>query len=626
MAVRTRWRLSRGFSQGKGPAVVLLLVACLLPAVGLEATSDSQQSLVLPASASQVIQQAFDALAPELTLDSASIQATEVEARLCRGDSTQSCFQIHLGPPLEHCSGTLAGFWCVTYPDGPPEDALQDRIHAALQAETKTTPWKLLLSEEHRSGTSLEPQKPQEAAGESHQSLFWWWWLALGFLAVPFLVGLIWAKLCARIIGRLGVPAAAKLLWPVLLVLPPAVGIALLPLGFWDKAASLILLWLGVTRALLGGRRNFWPGTDAKVLAAIGLTVVLLELGVRWLMPVAPVFPDVRSAKVVADGPFYSDEEACLLLYPEEYPEVYSERTRDVGDQDRVVLHLGDSMFYWWGGVTPEDSTVGVLNKLDRKAKHVSAAVPGTGPEFHWLVEQRWLKKLKPDLVVLHLCVTNDVAELGRPWPCCDDLPLLLKTPTGPRARCEEPRLGSEWDGSLGKAIHVSPAPFPIRVATASSVFARHAAGLFNQVSMASSRTAVGSEYPPTIESLLEIVGRIRQDLDERKIPLVVVLTPFRDALDPNVPDHQQGVINLDYLETAIRDSSVAVVNAQEPFSKAASVFGVESLFLGYIPFDIHLSRMGHRVEAEWLLRVIYDAAGLEDLKSEDFPTATENR
>jgi len=490
-----------------------------------------------------------------------------------------------------------------------------------LKVGTVTSPWKLSKSTDAPSPPPLleEPGEASQgadpitnAAGESNK--VWLWLLALGLLLLPFFVGYYsvraWSKASVGYFGRK---------WPhrlllVAISLVCAVAILLLPGGLWDTLAALVVLALGGIRAAVGFNRKCWPRLDAMVLGAVLLTLVLLEIGARTVLPFPPVFPDIRLAKLATTAPFTTDQEACTLLYPDSYPSAFAERAASAEEGKRLVLHLGDSMVYWWGGVKPEESTIGVLNRLDENVSHVSAAVAGTGPEYHLLIARRWLQRLHPDLVVLHICLTNDVAELGRAWPCCDDLPLLVKTPDGPKARCEVPRNSDDWGFLLQEAINKSPPPFLVRVATDVSLFARHLGNIFIKISSMAHRTDTGPVYSNNIESFLELVRVLRDELRTKGIPLVVVLTPYRSALDHNMPHRDKKEQQLREMQQAIESLSIPVLNAQERFAQAAREPGFEELFLNDISFDIHLSIQGHNMEAHWLYENLYQAAGWRDL------------
>jgi hypothetical protein len=210
-------------------------------------------------------------------------------------------------------------------------------------------------------------------------------------------------------------------------------------------------------------------------------------------------------------------------------------RFRDVASTGAVV-HLGDSLTFG-SGVGETEAFPALLDERATGARHVNFGVWAVGTDFEYLLMEKILAEQTPAMVVLHVYAGNDISDIDRPYECCDGGPLLTYETGVPRARCSTPR----WGISLASRAGRSPPPFPLRVATAYSYAARHAAARF-------SRLVFRFDAPPNFigvegeaseegwEHFTAILARMRDELRRRGIPFVVDILPSRWALDSTIP------------------------------------------------------------------------------------------
>src|ERR1043166_1585720 len=113
---------------------------------------------------------------------------------------------------------------------------------------------------------------------------------SLVLLALPIVAGLLLGSLVQHGRGR---PSEGILAAVLALVLPVLVTLLLLPLkpivGFWDAALEGLLAGVGVLYA----SHRWYAGWReiALTTGAVAVSLAVLELGARFLLPPAPGFP-----------------------------------------------------------------------------------------------------------------------------------------------------------------------------------------------------------------------------------------------------------------------------------------------------------------------------------------------
>lgn len=102
---------------------------------------------VLPPSAAPALERAFERSEPRLVIEHATIGVDRVDARICpQGDGERgACFSIHLGDPLSGCDRRRVGPWCLSYPEGLPDDPkLVEALESALARDEQADFWKVV--------------------------------------------------------------------------------------------------------------------------------------------------------------------------------------------------------------------------------------------------------------------------------------------------------------------------------------------------------------------------------------------------------------------------------------------------------------------------------------------------
>ncbi len=236
------------------------------------------------------------------------------------------------------------------------------------------------------------------------------------------------------------------------------------------------------------------------------------------------------------------------------------------------------------------------FGRITPAVDHINAGFAGTSTDFELLLTRAWIKRLRPSRVVLYVFGYNDLAELDRSYPCCPAGPLLDTSPDL-RARCQTP---GQVSGRLDLFAQ-SPAPYPLRVATAHSALARRAVVAFAGVSDRLHRRLRGEAPGPEqrLQRFASLLRRMKRELDESHIPLSVVYLPARAALESAAPretgDHRlRGEIG-----NLARELNIPFLDPWELLEGQVSRDGADRWYLP--PPDIHFTREGHRLLATWL-------------------------
>ena len=502
----------------------------------------------LPPAAGAIVEGAFARMAPAFKLKNASLQGDRVDAEICADVAARrGCHRLVLGDPEAPCAGEVVGPWCLTWPAGPPAEALLGVARAALASDDPSKVWTKVATE--------PPPEQQEADADPPIAR-----------ALLMLLGALLAGALAGLAGR----RAGRWRWLAWLVLAALPWLALWPPAsevpgrgawdwlimalLWDLALADVVLWTW----LKGG----WRLALAGCVALVGL-VALAEVAL------APEQSEDAGGAVAmhwqAEG---TDRRACELVF--EGVAGDDDPFATAHDQPQPVVHFGSGLLYGEGWAA-RDELRRNLEQHGAGSRHVIAGLGRGAGDFQLLALQTLLRRQPVRAVVLHLAAEKDVAEMDAPVACCGAGPLLsyaeppevaeasttaTQTVQGAAAvtatdlaaastatirpaliasaRCERPR----WQQSLRLYLAGSPPPEALLALAHRSHIAARAVAAVNRLSRRlRPRTATWGHTPETTWRHFEaaMIG-IRDALKQARIPLLVVLLPYPDALAADQP------------------------------------------------------------------------------------------
>lgn len=282
-------------------------------------------------------------------------------------------------------------------------------------------------------------------------------------IALPFVVGRalqprlqgVGVRL-ALLVGPTIVLALADLAWPTL--------------DAWDVV--LVGGMFGIGLATSDASRV----AVARQVTALGLFALVGEAAARQLLPPVPNLIADTDLTLLLDTHTSDAAYACGLMYPDAYPGgAFAQAVEGVDPNEPVVVHLGDSMLRYTdqrrdgpdGGV---DVFPSLLDDADVRRRHVNLGAPGTTFETYLLAERAAVSRLHVDHVVVHVLFANDLYEVGRPFPCCDQRLLLDLDRPGVPASCPTPPSAGRWRRLADR----SRAPLALRILSSHSTLAAH--------------------------------------------------------------------------------------------------------------------------------------------------------
>ena len=388
---------------------------------------------------------------------------------------------------------------------------------------------------------------------------------------------------------------------PVLLLLPVAGAAAIPPfamgIGFWDWLTLGTLFGIGLAA---GSHDSFRRIQRASVVLGVAVTMVCLALAeviCRQLPAPAFRFPDASAVhlSVEGHGGILTDGESQVRpLYPEVFPEAADERLGTVARQAPAVFHVGDSMVHGTS-IGFDGAFPALLMQQQPDLHHVNLGVPGTGTDFQVLLVENWVQRLRPQHVVLYLFPANDLFDIGRAYPFCDNGPIFAFESADLEPLCPQP----VWVGPSHSRLLESPPPYPVRVLASWSALARQLCGMTWAVS---SWLKQNREVETQLGQLTRLISALATSLDHRDIRFTVVLLPYRARfqrlIDGEPPDddyHMQVLKALEQLPVRLLDAGPLFENA------VLADGSTESWFLNKVPDDVHFSAKGHRLLARWL-------------------------
>jgi hypothetical protein len=435
-------------------------------------------------------------------------------------------------------------------------------------------------------------------------------WMALCLVAAPALIG--WA------LGRwaYGPQPVATLLERLLITsLPPLVALGL------DLLSPRVDLWdaLGVASCLgLGLLAATWPAARVGgALAGLALFLSTAELGTRLALPPGPEFAGDRAigAPWLSRNPTRLSETTCHAIFPElDHGRLASIRAAHLEPGQPVVLHLGDSLLVFPPQTSHADPAADparfplLLDAADPERSHVNLGFPGASYDALLRVARTWLARYEVDQIVLYAFLENDLAELGRPYPCCRD-GLVDVRAFGAPTLCASPSPPTFGSPRLEHLLVRSRDPIVVRVLSEWSSLARHlraraqqlsaVRGPWSQLLDADDHRLSDGDLQARWAMTRTLLDALRRDAEVEGASLLVVALPIGPDLRGvgKLPERSLRP-RVEALGELCGELGIGFVDAWPAIEEQPQPW--TGLFMddGY-----HLSLEGHAVMGEWLIK-----------------------
>lgn len=430
------------------------------------------------------------------------------------------------------------------------------------------------------------------------------WAVAIAMMLGPPVVGAVAGWLLRRLRRGIGVAVG--------------VGLALAPIALAPRLPAyspydvLCVGWLAAAgfAAARFARGPIPRGGIATALVTLSLGLGALEWwarsGVASALPKATTAPFLRWRFEPADRDF-----PCGALVPPESGVVQGFRRFLPGPIPprvpgrRRILHIGDSMTEGMD-VPAAETFAGLLNARRPSEEHLNLGVAGTGTDYHLLIARRWLPRLRPDEIVLHVFPGNDIDEMNRPYVCCGDGPLLHRDGDRITEACPQPA----WRVSTSRLLRQGPSPFPLRVLATRSELAHLLVYHFERWLAIHVRGGIveSEDAPGDFCAALRAIG---EEAARAGVPLTVAIMPNRIGWDGTVPQLMpDNRATYDRALACARSTGLRVIDAWPVFEAAwhrdpgAPIFQSDH-------FNSHFRALGHRMYADWLEASVWPAPGL---------------
>ena len=553
---------------------------------------------VLPPNVGPRLEAALDAADGPTRLKGAAIQRDRVGGTVCLASAATVCARFRLTDPLPACADTLAGPWCLSWPEGAAaqlKTAVAGRLAKGFAATTWQAPAAARDVSRPITATEADVECPRPPAKTGVSGLA----VLLGlFFAAWVLARLVVALLARRIRPRWLVAG----LMAVLVVEPVHANLSWLLVGVWDATLVGLLLAAG---ALFGGLqatgRLRWRGLLLATMAAL-VAGVVAEGGARLagLGPAQGVgasgglllSEEVRDRALAqyGHGTDLWQERACQLLFDADLQQArFTAAAAEATDGN--VLHLGDSMT-WGLGVPAEDRFTAILN-VGIGPRHVNAAMPATGPDFHVAMAERLLARRTPRLLVLHLFAGNDLEELDRPYGCCAGGSLYSSGAGALQLRCPEADWRAGERGRLAWLGAHSPAPLLLRATAGWSAVAAAGQRAFLTLSHRLGGSANGGET--AWRRLYALLDHLAEDMRARQVPVLLVVHPARADLVAGKGERDNRRVFGDRLLARAGALGWAAFDLQPTLETLLQEGGVAQWFLDQGPDDPHYTVAAHK-------------------------------
>jgi hypothetical protein len=281
----------------------------------------------------------------------------------------------------------------------------------------------------------------------------------------------------------------------------------------------------------------------------------------------------------------------CRVIFPANYGyDLMAEPWRDLRPTPgkRRVLHLGDSMLNSFRSVVFTQR----LAELRPGEAHLNLGVGGLAPDAYGLVLRRWLDRVRPDEVFVHLFLGNDLNEFPE-YQCCEAGPLVAFAGGAMTQRCESPR----WSDDRRTRWRLGPAPYSLRVLGHSSIAAarvveRMERSMRSMVTPTTRSGALGWGSTRDRDRNRLLLAAIRDEVARRGVPLTFALLPARWTLESDDPDDPVRGHHVEVIELA-RELGVRAVDPWDAFLRAARNPAADLWFDPANHRDPHLGNAG---------------------------------
>lgn len=425
------------------------------------------------------------------------------------------------------------------------------------------------------------------------------WLLAAGTVVLPLFTGLLIGRRINALPWVPGRRTVALLALALLALSSPFFPSPKTWFSAYDHALMAGLFALGLLLSERPGRPRL-IGREALLP-----TLVVLALGgslVEWRarqVPGAPQDPgDPSQLHIVfrRDG----RDRRCNAIFPDAYGrDLLRETWRNLqtAPDRRRVLHVGDSMVNSFR----REVFTALLDRLRPGEVHMNLGVGGTAPDAYRLMLRHWLAQTRPDEVVVHVFLGNDLNEFPE-YQCCEAGPLVAFTPAGAMTpRCEAPRMADDARARW----RLGPAPYALRVLGHRSVAAARVVERMERAMRAivTPRVRSGSfgwgTTPDRVRTEL-LLRAIRDEVASRHVPLTLSLLPARWTLESDDPGDPVRRLHAEALDAA-RSLGVRVVDPWDVFQQAARSPAPDLWYSPDNHRDPHFGDDGHRIYARWL-------------------------
>lgn len=542
----------------------------------------------LPPGLEPRVEQVFGQLGPDVSLKSARISASRVDAVVCSGEG--GCARLVLSAPTPCADGTPAGPFCAHWPDGAP--AYAARVHAAWAGQPAAAYWQAQTdpAPTHGRWTAAPPSEATLDGG-----------VALTATVLPLLAGAVVMLGAKRVVAR----SPLRVWWTLVAVLvggTAAYELGSQPVALWDAVWSAALASFGALLVAAGRARA------ALIGAVLAVALAALELGLRQL-PEAPRpahphwFTMMPWARLDPEGSDSLGRNAHWRTYACTTMGTGSAgpRSQTAGDSRPTTLHLGDSLVHGIS-VPPDEALVGQLDRQDPTMHHVHRAMPGTSVDAALVALRNWGPLLRPQRVVLHIYSGNDLWEVGAEYPCCVDKPLLDWSSPALASMCAQPAAPLLDHPRLANLVWNSPPPYSWRwLAQDSALASQLGRGL---VALAHGHSDLTFSQRGERATALQ-AQRYRTALDAlaaeaRQLGAQLLLTLAPDAEVMRGSDEHRA--SMAAMRALLTEAGYDVWDGHAVLAKAWHQLGPEALLLNAAPRDMHLNAEGHRLWASELL------------------------